>query len=43
MIREVRPDEYKQLMELYLHLHETEIPPAAQTRELWDRLVNDPD
>lgn len=43
MIREVRIDEYEQLMELYLHLHETEIPPAAQTRGLWERLVNDPD
>ncbi len=43
MIREVRPDEYEQLMELYLHLHETEIPTAAQTHELWERLVNDPD
>ena len=28
MIREVRMDEYEQLMELYLHLHETSVPPA---------------
>lgn len=41
MVREVRADEYRQLMELYLHLHETEIPPEELTRELWERLVND--
>lgn len=43
MVREVRIDEYQQLMELYLHLHETEIPPAELTQDLWQRLVNDPD
>ena len=43
MIREVRIDEYQQLMELYLHLHETEIPPAELTKDLWERLVNNPD
>lgn len=43
MVREVRIDEYQQLMELYLHLHETEMPPAALTKDLWERLVNDPD
>ena len=43
MVREVRIDEYEQLMELYLHLHETEIPPAELTRDLWERLVHDPD
>ncbi len=43
MVREVRIDEYQQLMELYLHLHETEIPPAELTKDLWERLVNDPD
>lgn len=43
MVREVRIDEYQQLMELYLHLHETEIPPQELTLELWERLVNDPD
>ncbi len=43
MIREVWIDEYQQLMELYLHLHETEIPPAELTKDLWERLVNDPD
>ena len=42
LIREVRIDEYRQLMELYLHLHETEIPPAELTKDLWERLVNDP-
>ena len=36
-------DEYEQLMELYLHLHETSVPPAELTRPLWERLVNDPD
>ena len=42
LIREVRSDEYRQLMELYLHLHETKIPPAELTKDLWERLVNDP-
>ena len=28
-------DEYEQLMELYLHLHETSVPPAELTRPLW--------
>ena len=37
MIREVRMDEYEQLMELYLHLHETSVPPAELTRPLWER------
>ncbi len=43
MIREVRTGEYRQLMELYLHLHETELPPAELVKDLWERLVNDPD
>lgn len=43
MVREVRNDEYQQLMELYLHLHETEIPPEELTRPLWERLVSDHD
>ncbi len=43
MISEVRTGEYRQLMELYLHLHETELPPAELVKDLWERLVNDPD
>ena len=44
MIREVNEDEYEQLMSLYCHLHETSIPEYfGQTKELWQRLVNDPD
>lgn len=44
MIREVNEDEYEQLMSLYCQLHETSVPEYSdKTKELWQRLVNDPD
>lgn len=44
MIREVNEYEYEQLMSLYCQLHETSVPEyKGDTRELWQRLVNDPD
>lgn len=44
MIREVNEDEYEQLMSLYCQLHETSVPEyKGDTRELWQRLVNNPD
>lgn len=44
MIREVNEDEYEQLMSLYCQLHETSVPEyKGNTRELWQRLVNNPD
>lgn len=44
MIREVREDEYEQLMSLYCQLHETSVPDySGQTKELWQRLVSSPD
>lgn len=44
MIREVREDDYRQLMELYCQLHEKSVPEYKDdTEALWSRLVNDPD
>ena len=44
MIREVREDEYEQLMCLYCQLHETSVPDySGTTKELWQRLVGNPD
>ncbi len=44
MIREVREDEYEQLMSLYCQLHETSVPEyKGDTKELWQRLVANPD
>ena len=44
MIREVREDDYRQLMELYCQLHEKSVPDFKyDTKALWSRLVNDKD
>ena len=44
MIREVREDDYRQLMELYCQLHEKSVPEYKDDTEApWSRLVNDPD
>ena len=44
MIREVREDDYRQLMELYCQLHENSVPDFKdETKALWSRLVNDKD
>lgn len=41
MIREINNSDYQQLMELYLHLHETEVPPYELTKDLWEKIVSD--
>ena len=44
MIREVREDDYRQLMELYCQLHEKSVPDFKDdTKALRSRLVNDKD
>ena len=41
MIREINSGDYEGLMELYLHLHEKEIPDFAKVRPLWERILAD--
>lgn len=41
MIREININDYEQLMPLYLHLHETEVPPFEMAREVWEHIFSD--
>lgn len=41
MIREIRSGDYEQLMALYLHLHETEIPPFVTAQNVWGHILSD--
>ena len=42
MVREARAEELRQLLELYLDLHEKEIPEeSAHLRETWEQMIND--
>lgn len=41
MIREITADDYDGLMTLYLHLHETEIPPFDTAKDVWDKILAD--
>ena len=41
MIREINCNDYRQLMELYLHLHETEVPPFANAKDIWEKILSD--
>lgn len=41
MIREITSGDYRQLMELYLHLHETDIPDYETARESWEKILAD--
>lgn len=41
MIREITNNDYRQLMELYLHLHETDIPDYETARETWEKILAD--
>ncbi|MDE7399051.1 MAG: GNAT family N-acetyltransferase [Oscillospiraceae bacterium] len=41
MIREITENDYKALMELYLHLHETEVPPFELAKDVWEKIVSD--
>ena len=43
MIREVREEDLDGLLELYLHLHETEIPVHDEhLKKTWQTIINDP-
>lgn len=41
MLREITENDYEALMELYLHLHETEIPPFELAKDVWEKIVSD--
>lgn len=41
MIREITADDYDGLMSLYLHLHETEIPPFDTAKDIWEKILAD--
>lgn len=41
MLREITENDYEQLMELYLHLHETEVPPFELAKDVWEKIVFD--
>lgn len=41
MIREITFSDYDGLMSLYLHLHETEIPPFSQVKPVWEHILAD--
>lgn len=41
MIREIKSEDYRQLMELYLHLHETDIPDYAAASGTWEKILAD--
>ena len=44
MVREARQEDMKQVLELYLHLHEKSIPDETeQLLQVWNRIVSDPD
>lgn len=43
MIREIRNEDYQQLMELYTHLHEKDVPPFEQAREVWEHIMANAD
>ena len=43
MIREARPDDLKELLELYLYLHEDSIPEDNEhLRNTWSQIMEDP-
>ncbi|MDE7194905.1 MAG: GNAT family N-acetyltransferase [Oscillospiraceae bacterium] len=41
MLREIVYSDYGGLMSLYLHLHETDIPPFSETRHIWEHILAD--
>ena len=44
MIREIRPDELRALLELYTHLHEIAIPEDSEVlQRTWNKIISDPD
>ena len=44
MVREIRDNELTQLLELYLHLHEKEVPEDSENlRTMWQKIKDDKD
>ena len=44
MTREIRASELKDLLELYLHLHEDSVPEMTESlKTTWDKIINDED
>lgn len=41
MIREINANDYDGLMALYLHLHETVIPPFEAVKSTWEKILAD--
>ena len=41
VIRKINADDYNGLMELYLHLHETEIPAYETAAKTWEHILAD--
>ena len=41
MIREITENDYDGLMALYLHLHETEIPPFDKAKSVFEKILAD--
>lgn len=41
MIREINNGDYRQLMELYLHLHETDVPDYETAAGTWEHILAD--
>ena len=41
MIREITENDYNGLMALYLHLHETEIPPFDKAKSVFEKILAD--
>lgn len=41
IIREITADDYDGLMSMYLHLHETEIPPFDTAKDVWEKILAD--
>ncbi|MBP3348294.1 MAG: GNAT family N-acetyltransferase [Clostridia bacterium] len=42
MVREIQENELEQLLELYLHLHESSVPQMSeQLAQAWDSIIND--
>ena len=42
MVREIQYDEQKELLELYLSLHEDSVPEQSETLEkVWTEILND--
>lgn len=44
MIREVKADDLNGMLNLYLHLHEVNVPEVTKrVEETWDKILNNPD